>query len=49
MRYIGRNIFLDNTAKKEYIKAQLQKAIEIAKKRWPGYGCSSVKKTDKVG
>lgn len=24
-------------------------AIEIAKKRWPGYGCSSVKKTDKVG
>jgi len=32
MRYIGRNIFLDNTPKKEYIKAQLQKAIEIAKK-----------------
>ncbi len=32
MRYIGRNIFLDNAPKKEYIKAQLQKAIEIAKK-----------------
>jgi len=32
MRYIGRNIFLDNTPKKEYIKAQLQKAVEIAKK-----------------
>lgn len=32
MRYIGRNIFLDNTPTKNAIKAQLKKAIEIAKK-----------------
>jgi polysaccharide deacetylase 2 family uncharacterized protein YibQ len=32
MRYIGRNVFLDNTPTKKAIKIQLQKAIEIAKK-----------------
>jgi polysaccharide deacetylase 2 family uncharacterized protein YibQ len=32
MRYIARNIFLDNTPKKEYIQEQLQKAVNIAKK-----------------
>lgn len=32
MRYIGRNIFLDNIPTKNAIKIQLQKAIEIAKK-----------------
>ena len=31
MRYIGRNIFLDNIPTKNAIKIQLQKAIEIAK------------------
>lgn len=30
-RYISRNVFLDNTPNKEYIKSQLQKAIDIAK------------------
>ncbi len=32
MRYIGRNIFLDNTPTKNAIKAQLKKAVEIDKK-----------------
>jgi polysaccharide deacetylase 2 family uncharacterized protein YibQ len=32
MRYIGRNIFLDNIQSKNAIKIQLQKAVEIAKK-----------------
>jgi uncharacterized protein len=32
MRYIGRNVFLDNTINKNYIKNQLVEAIRIAKK-----------------
>lgn len=32
MRYIGRNVFLDNTINKNYIKSQLVEAIRIAKK-----------------
>ncbi len=31
VRYIGRNVFLDNTPSKEYIIGQLQKAVDIAK------------------
>jgi polysaccharide deacetylase 2 family uncharacterized protein YibQ len=31
VKYIGRNVFLDNTPSKEYIRNQLVKAIEIAK------------------
>ena len=32
VKYIGRNVFLDNTASKEHVKNQLLKSIEIAKK-----------------
>lgn len=31
VKYMGRNVFLDNTPSKEYIKNQLAKAIQIAK------------------
>jgi hypothetical protein len=30
-RYVARDIFLDHKHEKEYIKAQIRKAIEIAK------------------